>query len=100
MSLEPQEPAGAPEFAPHVAQALEGSGAALVGLLAPWVAMVQARDETLGLAIPTLLELQASHAALLEYIERRGIRPSFAHDVRTLEQAHALAERLNAEDRT
>lgn len=98
--LEPQEPAGAPELPPHVSQALQGSGEALVALLEPWVAMVRDRDEALAVMVPKFLALQTSLAEVLAWMERAGVRPNWATDVRTLEQARALLASLEPEEPT
>ena len=92
-----QEPAGAPEFAPHVSQALEGSGVALVALLEPWVALVQERDEALARLLPQFVALQTSLAEVLKWMDRAGVRPNWATDVRTLEDARALLASLTPE---
>lgn len=82
-----QEPTGAPELAPHVSQALEDSGAALVPLLEPWVVMVVERDEALAAMTHHLVNIQHHLGAVLAIVH-----PNWAQDVRTVEQAReALA---------
>lgn len=58
--------------------------------LAPLVRLVQQRDSALAALVPAHAALQESHAALLELIDRMAVRPNWAQDVRTLEQARAL----------
>lgn len=84
----PQEPAGAPDVPPGVAEHLEAAGAALGAALAPLVAMVAERDDIIARMTVHLLNLQEHLAAVLPLT-----RPSWAQDVRTVEQAReALAQ--------
>lgn len=96
--VDPQEPAGGPEVPRGVQPHLEAAGEALAAALAPMVAMIAEWDEVLGRLVPQLLALQTSLGNVLAWMERAGIRPNWATDVRTLEEARALLASLSPKE--
>lgn len=82
---------GAP---PTLQAAVDAIGTGVAVLLGPLVAMVQDRDEALEALLASHQALRLSHAALLDLTDRLAVRPNWAADVRTLEQARALQDSL------
>lgn len=83
-----------PPALPNLTDALDAVGADMGRAIQPLVDMVRQRDDVLAVLAPRLVALQESHTALLEFIDRMAVRPNWATDVRTLEQARALQESL------
>ena len=98
MSETPQEPAGGPEVPPGVQPHLESAGEALAAALAPLVAMIAERDSVLSRIVPQLVALQTALGNVLAWMDRAGIRPNWAQDTRTLEEARALLAALSPKE--
>ena len=88
-----QEVAGGPEVPPGVQEHLEAAGAALASALAPLVGMVAERDELVQRLTYSLVDLQHHLRAVLLLA-----RPSWAADVRTVEQATEALARLTPKE--
>lgn len=78
--------------------AVVGDGIGLA--LRPLVDVLQARQEAIDVMAPRLVALQQSLADVLAWMDRAGVRPNWATDVRTLETARALLADLEPREDT
>lgn len=99
MTEQPQTPPMVP-IPPDVEAILEPVGEGLGLAIRPLVDLIAARQEAIDLLVPRLVALQQSLTDVLAWLDRAGVRPNWATDVRTLEAARDLLASLEPREDT
>lgn len=92
--MTPQEPQEGRQWSPDVAEALDAIGNVLGTAVTPLAAALEEQREAAALLTANLVAAQEALGGLLGFIDRQGIRVSWAKDREMLESARALHTQL------